>query len=119
VDSFVPSFDDFGIFLVYIEHANLNRMTQQATGTKLMGQPMGSLGQSMGQSLDRGMVPRTKKPLIQHVAAIADVFGDDRGLLKLLLTLTDEEIAGVQKFSQAYRDGSFPIDVMIDQKPQL
>jgi hypothetical protein len=78
----------------------------QATGTKLMGQPM-----------ETGMVPKNKKSLIQQVTAIAAVFGDDRGLLKLLLTLTDDEMAGVHKFSQAYKDGSFPIDVMIEQHP--
>jgi hypothetical protein len=86
-------------------HASLALMTQ-ATGTKLMGQPM-----------ETGKVPRNKKSLIQQVAAIANVFGDDLGLLKLLLTLTDEEIAGIHKFSQAYKDGSFPIDVMVEPAP--
>ena len=80
----------------------------QATGTKLMGQPM-----------ETGMVPKNKKSLIQQVTAIADVFGDDRGLLKLLVSLSDDEIAGVHKFSQAYVDGMFPIDVMIEQGPQV
>jgi hypothetical protein len=80
----------------------------QANGTKLMGQPM-----------ETGIVNRSKKSLIQQVAAIAGVFGDDRGLLKLLLTLNDEEIAGVHKFSQGYMDGMFPIDVMIEQAPKI
>jgi hypothetical protein len=80
----------------------------QATGTKLMGQPM-----------ETGMVSKSKKSLIHQVAAIADVFGDDRGLLKLLLTLNDDEISGVHKFSQGYMNGFFPIDVMIEQKPQV
>lgn len=79
----------------------------QASGTKLMGQPM-----------ETGIVPRNKKSLIEQVAAIADVFGEDRGLLKLLLTLTDEEIVGVHKFAQGYMDGLFPIDVMIEQSPK-
>jgi hypothetical protein len=93
------------IFLVLTGSGSLGRMIQ-ANGTKLMGQPM-----------DSGTVPKIKKSLIEHLAAITDVFGDDRGLLKILLTLTDEEIMGVHKFSQAYKDGSFPIDVMIEQGP--
>ncbi|MGH9529623.1 MAG: hypothetical protein ACRD2S_06855 [Terriglobales bacterium] len=85
----------------------MGRMVQ-ANGTKLMGQPMDG---------GTATVPKIKKSLIEHLAAITDVFGDDRGLLKLLLTLSDDEIAGVHKFSQAYKDGSFPIDVMIEQGP--
>ncbi len=93
------------IFLVLTGSGSLRRMIQ-ANGTKLMGQPM-----------DSATLPKIKKSLIEHLAAITDVFGDDRGLLKLLLTLSDEEIVGVHKFSQAYKDGSFPIDVMIEQGP--
>lgn len=93
------------IFPASAGSGSLGRMIQ-ANGTKLMGQPM-----------DSGMLPKIKKSLIEHLAAITDVFGDDRGLLKVLLTLTDDEIVGVHKFSQAYKDGSFPIDVMIEQGP--
>ena len=100
----------FVIFLARFQRVNLRLMTQ-ATGTKLMGQPMDR------GIVDKGIVPKNKKSLIQQVAAIADVFGDDRGLLKLLLTLSDEEISGIHKFAQAYKDGSFPIDVMVDPAP--
>ncbi|HEV7218756.1 MAG TPA: hypothetical protein VGN39_07765 [Terriglobales bacterium] len=93
------------IFLVFSVSGNLTRMIQ-ANGTKLMGQQM-----------DSGTVPKIKKSLIEHLAAITDVFGDDRGLLKVLLTFSDEELAGVHKFSQAYKNGDFPIDVMIEPGP--
>lgn len=93
------------IFLASAARCNLRRMTQ-ASGTKLMGQPM-----------DKGIVQKTKKSLIENLAVVTDAFGDDRGLLKLLLTLNDEELAGVQKFAQGYVDGLFPIDVMVEPAP--
>ncbi len=71
----------------------------------------------MGQPMDRGIVPKNKKSLMEHLASVTEVFGDDRGLLKLLITMTDEEIAGVHKFAQAYMDGMFPIDVVVEQGP--
>lgn len=78
----------------------------QTTGTKIIGQPM-------------DLALNSKKTLIQHVTSIADVFGDDRGLLKFLLTLNDDEIVGVHKFAQGYIDGLFPIDVLVEQGPQV
>ncbi len=80
----------------------------QTNGTKMIG-----------PQTERGNLPKSKKALLHNVSAIADVFGDDRGLLKLLLTLTDEELAGVHKFSQGYMNGLFPIDVMIEPGHQI
>lgn len=80
----------------------------QANGTKSITQPTGRETTSNG-----------KKSLVHHVSSIADVFGEDRGLLKFLLTLSDEELAGVQKFAQGYIEGLFPIDVFIEQPSQI
>jgi hypothetical protein len=89
----------------------------QATGTKLMGQPMGA-----SWAGDKGAVRQNKQTVIQQMAAIGEVFGDDRGLLKFLLSLGDEELSAIQKFAQAYDAGTFSIDVIVDapaEKPGI